>query len=299
MESLNLNDAMGSAIRVDLRGLGPDSIMRILPRLGTKWCCASYFLSLFIFGSSNDGKTPPPFFLDSPWISDTARFFYDGFKQQRLLIPMILLKKSGIKVLTPVSWFNAFSYAKRFLLKTTTVLISIVSHESDLESIFLLKKLLNKFNSEFLFVDTVCSFFKNKHVKNLFTNSEGFFDKKNFQLNFLDIHCSTFVPRLTVALQQSDVCLLLGVNPRLEATALNLRLRQRFLLSKLLPFELGVIGSLSYSLGYDFKHLGISVRALLYVIEGRSSFSSSLLKSKFPLILIGSSFLMREDSRAL
>jgi hypothetical protein len=36
MESLNLSDAMGSSIRVDLRGVGPDSIMRVLPRLGTK-----------------------------------------------------------------------------------------------------------------------------------------------------------------------------------------------------------------------------------------------------------------------
>jgi NADH dehydrogenase/NADH:ubiquinone oxidoreductase subunit G len=210
---------------------------------------------------------------------------------------MIVLKNLGQEVMTPVSWFNAFSYAKLFLLKTTTVLIGVFSNESDLESLLLLKNILNKFNSEFLFVDTVCSFFKSKCLKNLSFNSEGFFNRNNFQLNYLDVHCATFVPRLTLALEQSDVCLLIGVNPRVEATALNLRLRQRFLLSR--SFELGVIGSLSYSLGYTFKHLGTSIKALLHLIEGRSGFSFLLLKARFPLILIGSACLVRADSKAL
>lgn len=62
-ESIDVSDALGANIRVDSRGM---EVMRILPR-------------------ANDA-------VNEEWLSDKARFQFDGLKRQRLVVPMV--KKS-------------------------------------------------------------------------------------------------------------------------------------------------------------------------------------------------------------
>ena len=59
-ESIDVSDALGAAIRVDARG---PEVMRIVPRLNEA--------------------------VNEEWISDKARFQYDGLKRQRLNVPMV------------------------------------------------------------------------------------------------------------------------------------------------------------------------------------------------------------------
>ena len=73
-ESIDVSDALGAAIRVDSRG---PEVMRIVPRL-------------------NDS-------VNEEWLSDKARFQYDGLKRQRLGMPLV--KKEGR--LQPASWLEA------------------------------------------------------------------------------------------------------------------------------------------------------------------------------------------------
>lgn len=73
-ESIDVSDALGASIRVDSRGL---EVMRIVPR-------------------QNDP-------VNEDWLSDKARFQYDGLKRQRLGMPLV--KKDG--ALQPASWLDA------------------------------------------------------------------------------------------------------------------------------------------------------------------------------------------------
>ena len=74
-ESVDVMDAVGSAIRVDTRGR---EVMRIMPRLNEA--------------------------VNEEWISDKSRYIWDGLKTQRLDRPYA--KKDGR--LQPVSWAEAF-----------------------------------------------------------------------------------------------------------------------------------------------------------------------------------------------
>src|ERR1700742_1580889 len=75
-ESIDVMDALGSAIRIDTRGRG---VMRILPR-------------------TNDD-------VNEEWISDKARHIIDGLRTQRLDQPYV---RSGGR-LQPASWSEAFA----------------------------------------------------------------------------------------------------------------------------------------------------------------------------------------------
>ena len=75
-ESIDVMDALGSAIRVDARGR---EVMRILPR-------------------TNEA-------VNEEWISDKTRFVWDGLKTQRLDRPYV--RVSG--KLRPASWAEAFA----------------------------------------------------------------------------------------------------------------------------------------------------------------------------------------------
>lgn len=74
-ESIDVSDALGAAIRVDSRG---PEVMRIVPR-------------------QNDP-------VNEDWLSDKARFQYDGLRRQRLGVPMV---KGADGKLVPVSWLEA------------------------------------------------------------------------------------------------------------------------------------------------------------------------------------------------
>lgn len=73
-ESIDVSDALGANIRVDTRG---PEVMRIVPR-------------------ANDH-------INEDWISDKARFQYDGLKRQRLGVPMV----KGTDGLQVVTWLEA------------------------------------------------------------------------------------------------------------------------------------------------------------------------------------------------
>jgi NADH-quinone oxidoreductase subunit G len=78
-ESIDVMDAVGSAIRIDTRGR---EVMRILPRINEA--------------------------VNEEWISDKTRFVWDGMKTQRLDRPY--LRKNG--KLQPASWADAFAAIK-------------------------------------------------------------------------------------------------------------------------------------------------------------------------------------------
>ncbi|THV25565.1 NADH-quinone oxidoreductase subunit NuoG [Peteryoungia ipomoeae] len=115
-ESIDVMDALGSAIRVDTRGR---EVMRIMPRINEE--------------------------INEEWISDKTRFIWDGLKTQRLDRPYV--KKDGR--LQAASWAEAFAAIKAAVASTSADKIGAVAGDlASVEEMFALKALLNGLGSE-------------------------------------------------------------------------------------------------------------------------------------------------------
>ncbi len=109
-ESIDVMDALGSAIRIDTRGR---EVMRILPR-------------------TNDD-------INEEWISDKARHVVDGLRTQRLDQPYV--REDG--KLRPASWNEAFgAIAQKLARANPKRMGALVGDLAAVEEIFALKELM-------------------------------------------------------------------------------------------------------------------------------------------------------------
>ena len=113
-ESIDVMDAVGSAIRVDSRGR---EVMRILPRINEA--------------------------INEEWISDKTRFVWDGLKSQRLDRPYV--RKGG--KLQPASWDEALSAVAARIKKAGNKVGAIAGDLSAVEEMYALKALLTSIGS--------------------------------------------------------------------------------------------------------------------------------------------------------
>ncbi len=114
-ETIDVMDALGSAIRVDTRGR---EVMRVMPRVNEA--------------------------INEEWISDKSRFIWDGLKTQRLDRPYV--RKDGR--LQPASWGEAFGAIKQAVAATSGSKIGAIAGDlSSVEEMFALKSLLASLGS--------------------------------------------------------------------------------------------------------------------------------------------------------
>lgn len=198
--------------------------------------------------------------INDEWLSDKGRFIYEGYISIRLAYHYF--SKNG-------KYFKFSSF-----LKT--------------------KKSLNNFliNS---YIQRL-TFGRNLDLETL---NKGLDLSKNLGIDFESETPFNIQPTIpayfqsTLALNKIDTvdsCLLLGVNPRTEATIANLRLRSRFKagLFKVLNFGCPV------NLTYPSKSLGIHIGHLYSLVLGKHT--NSLLQTKKPLLIYGDSLTKREDA---
>ncbi|MEO5338389.1 MAG: NADH-quinone oxidoreductase subunit NuoG [Magnetospirillum sp. WYHS-4] len=115
-ESVDVLDAVGSNIRVDVRGA---EVMRILPRLNED--------------------------VNEEWISDKTRFACDGLKRQRLDTPYV---RDAQGKLQPAAWDEAFAaIATRLKGLEGGKIAAIAGDLADCESMLLLKDLMASLGS--------------------------------------------------------------------------------------------------------------------------------------------------------
>lgn len=114
-ESVDVMDALGSAIRVDTRGR---EVMRVMPRV-------------------NDS-------INEEWISDKSRFIWDGLKTQRLDRPYV--RRNGR--LQPATWPEAFAEIKTAVSATNGSKIGAIAGDlASVEEMYALKELLTSLGS--------------------------------------------------------------------------------------------------------------------------------------------------------
>lgn len=240
VESVDVLDAVGSNIRVDYRGL---EVMRILPLINEE--------------------------VNEEWISDKARFSYDGLKNQRLDRPYIRKEDGKLK---EASWEEAFELVAKKLRSTAPEKMgAIVGDLSDCESIFVLKQLFN-----------------NLGCNNLDFNQRNFYFDKSARGNYL---FNTTISRV----EEADFCLLVGAYPRRNAALINTRLRKAWLEKGLKIYRVGT----SDDDLYKVIELGTEPDALKALLDGKSAVANAIKSAKKPMIIIGDAALVREDAKEI
>ena len=198
--------------------------------------------------------------INEEWISDKSRYSCDGLLKQRLDVPYI--KKNN--KLQKSNWDEALDLMISKIKETNPN--EIAGHLGDmigLENALAFKKLFEKFNSQ-----------------NLELREKKFYINTNEKMNYI------FNSSIQ-GIEESDLILLIGANPRHEATMINARIRKAFVKNNLPVFSIGNPGDLTY----NYTIIGNSTKDISKLINKESNFSKKLLSSKKPIIIIGESAL--------
>ena len=204
--------------------------------------------------------------INEEWISDKTRYSCDGLLKQRLDTPYI--KKNGRLVKS--NWDEAIELITNKINSTNSNQIG--AHIGDMvsiETIFSFKNLLKKINC---------------------TNYD--FREKNFYINPSDKINYLFNTSIQ-SIEECDLVLLIGCNPRHEATMVNARLRKSFVKNKIPIFSIGNPGDLTY----DYTLLGEDINDLKNILEGKSVFNEKLKNAEKPLFIIGESALELKNAK--
>ncbi|CAL8344766.1 unnamed protein product [Boreogadus saida] len=210
--------------------------------------------------------------INEEWISDKTRFAYDGLKRQRLTQPMVRRSASGQLVAT--SWEDVLTRVAGALQAADgREIAAVVGGLVDAEALVALKDMLNRLNS-----DTLCT-------EEAFPMAGAGSDlRSNYLLN-------TGI----AGIEEADLLLLVGTNPRYEAALVNARIRKSWLHNEL---QVALVGR-KVDLTYTYEHLGDSAKILLEIAAGTHPFSEALAEAKRPMVIVGSSVFQREDAAAV
>ena len=191
-ESVDVTDAVGCNIRVDARG---SEVMRILPRLNED--------------------------VNEEWISDKARFSYDGLKRRRLDVPMV--KTDGKLQPDRLERGVRAPSARGSTACDGRKVAFIVGDLVDCETMVLVRELAERLGTP--------------HVD---CRQDG------AKLDAARAGRATCSTRTIAGIDQADACLLVGTNPRWEAPIINARLRKRWRAGGLKVGRIGAVHPLTY-----------------------------------------------------
>ncbi|MFN3764270.1 MAG: NADH-quinone oxidoreductase subunit NuoG, partial [Aliihoeflea sp.] len=239
-ESIDVMDAVGSAIRVDTRGR---EVMRIMPRVNEA--------------------------INEEWISDKTRFIWDGLRTQRLDRPYV--RRNG--KLTAASWGEAFGAIKDAVAKTSGDRIGAIAGDlATVEEMYALKGLMTALGSA-----------------NIDCRQDGAkLDPANGRASYI------FNPTIE-GIEDADALLIIGANPRFEASVLNTRIRKRWRMGN---FPIGVVGDIG-DLRYDAERIGGGAETLRELVAGNLEFAKVLKDAARPMVIVGQGALVRADGEAV
>ena len=204
--------------------------------------------------------------INEEWISDKTRYACDGLLNNRIDTPYI--KVNG--EFKEATWKDVLSYIDKNLENKKTF-GGVIGQLVDLETSYAFKKLFkNVFNSQL--VD-----FRQKDI---------LFDASN-EINYL------FNTKIN-QIDECDFILLIGTNPRLEATIVNYRIRKA-IKSGCKVYSIGNPGELNYK----YKIIGDNLSIIDDLINDKITESKIFKDSKNPAVIIGESVLNSQISKKL
>jgi NADH-quinone oxidoreductase chain G len=239
-EGIDILDGIGSNITVDIFN---NEIVRILPKTN--------------------------FDINKEWISNKTRYFFDSLKYQRLQYPLL---KDNENKFHKISWLESLNIINQKLNTIDSSNIkSIIGNLTDLESIFLLKKILTKLG-----------------ISNIYY--EHFLKNQNIKINS-DLSSNILFNNTLKSIEESDLCLIIGSDIRKEGSILNIHLINRL---KKGNFKIAYIGN-KVNFTYPIEHLGLTFQSLINIILGKHVFCKNLKKAKNPLIIIGENIINQKN----
>tara|TARA_B100000674_G_scaffold233488_1_gene191924 strand:- start:730 stop:1815 length:1086 start_codon:yes stop_codon:yes gene_type:complete len=96
-------------------------------------------------------------------------------------------------------------------------------------------------------------------------------------------------------IEKADLILLIGTNPRFEATMLNARIRKAFLNNNTKIVSLNNIGELTY----EYQSLDGNTKTIKDIVDNNHEISREIVDSKNPMIILGESFQKLKSSNYL
>jgi len=205
--------------------------------------------------------------VNEEWLSDKSRFATDGLTKQRLDTPLI--RRNG--AFERISWEEAFTVlSEQMQTAGGEGTAGIVGDLADCESMMAFKDLLNQVGCEDVSTQGAAQISP-------------------------DIRAGYLLNSTIQKTEQADAVLLVGCNPRHEATLLNTRLRKAVLHNDV---EVATIGP-PMDLTYGTTHLGHGTKTLQELAAGTNEYNEVLASAERPMIILGLSGLSRPDSAAV
>jgi len=199
--------------------------------------------------------------INEEWISDKTRYACDGLLKQRIDTPYIR-EKGRLK---KTSWEQALKILiEKLRLYQPDEIAGMVGDLADLEMIYSFKSFFEKCLGS----------------ANLECREDKIYLNPKERMNYI------FNSSIN-GIEKADIILLVGTNPRLEATILNARIRKAFIKNNLKIYSVGDPGDLTY----PYENIGSDTSVIRDIISGSHKISNKIKKAKRPLILIGNSAL--------
>ena len=202
------------------------------------------------------------------WISDKTRFAIDGLSRQRL--DKVYIKENY--KLNVSDWDSALNKIKdeiKIRGKDKTITLS----------------------GKFTYAETIIS-------SKLFSKGLGsdLYDCRfdNAQI----IHGENESYKFNSSIQEvenADAILLVGSNPRWEASVLNARIRKAFIDNNC---QVGLIGP-ALDLNYAYEEISVSLNGLNEILDNKSEFSKILFNAKNPIIIVGTSAINTSEGSSV
>ena len=207
--------------------------------------------------------------INEEWISDKTRYACDGLLHQRLDTPYIKYNGKFEKA----SWQEVYKIIKSKLENTSKKKVSgFVGDLTNMETAYIFKEFFDRTVE----TDNYESRSDNRYINT--TKRENYLF--NSSIN---------------GIEDADLILLLGANPRYEATILNARIRKSYLNNNTKIVSLNDCGDLTY----PYESLDGQTKTIKEIIDDAHILSKEIESAKKPMIIIGESLLRLENAKYL
>jgi NADH-quinone oxidoreductase subunit G len=207
--------------------------------------------------------------VNEEWISDKTRHVVDGLRTQRLDRPYLRGAEGKLKAAT---WREALAAIAARVKSADPKRIGAIAGElASVEEIFALKLLMEKLGS------------RNMDLREGGSPLHPRFGRASYLFN-----------ARIAGVEEADVILLAGVNPRFDAAVLNARIRKRWRMGNL---RIGLVGARA-DLTYPYEYLGAGAQTLAALAAGEGDFAQALKTAKKPMLILGRGALSGEAGLA-
>jgi NADH-quinone oxidoreductase subunit G len=207
--------------------------------------------------------------INEEWISDKTRYACDGLLNQRLDTPYVKYNNKFEKA----SWDEVYRIIKSKIKDTSKDKIcGFVGDLINMEASFIFKEFFDR---------TI-------DINNYESRSSQTYVDNSTRENYL------FNSTIN-GIEESDLILLIGTNPRYEATMLNARIRKAYLNNNTKIISLNDVGDLTY----PYNSFDGKTQTIKDITENKNDISKKILEANKPMIIMGESFFNLESAEYL